>query len=83
MTKLEVEAFLTIIKCGSISVAAEKLFVTQPALSRRIRALEQGPEDITIYGLTADSRRSGQAGRFLHAVHEEVTKVEGVQSFLE
>lgn len=45
--------------------------------------LEQGPEDITIYGLTADSQRSRQVGRFLHAVHEEVTKVEGVQSFLE
>ena len=41
MTKLEIEAFLTIIKCGSISVAADKLFVTQPALSRRIRALEE------------------------------------------
>lgn len=41
MTKLEIEAFLTIIKCGSISTAADKLFVTQPALSRRVRALEE------------------------------------------
>ena len=41
MTKPEVEAFLTIIKCGSISVAADRLFVTQPALSRRIRSLEE------------------------------------------
>lgn len=41
MTRLELEAFLTIIKTGSISAAAEQLYVTQPALSRRIRALEE------------------------------------------
>lgn len=41
MTKLELEAFLTTIKSGSISAAADQLFVTQPALSRRIAALEE------------------------------------------
>lgn len=40
MTELEIQAFLTIIKLGSISAAAESLYVTQPALSRRIHALE-------------------------------------------
>lgn len=40
MTHLEVEAFLTIIKYGSITKAAEILYVTQPALSRRIKSLE-------------------------------------------
>lgn len=40
MTYPELEAFLTIIKTGSISAAAEQLYVTQPALSRRIRSLE-------------------------------------------
>jgi DNA-binding transcriptional LysR family regulator len=40
MTKLEIEAFLTVIKTGSITAAAKYLFVTQPALSRRILALE-------------------------------------------
>lgn len=41
MTQLEIEAFLAIVKYGSISAAAEHLFVTQPALSRRVRALEE------------------------------------------
>ena len=41
MTEREIEAFLTIVRTGSISAAAEVLYVTQPALSRRIRALEQ------------------------------------------
>lgn len=40
MTSLEVEAFLAIVRCGSISAAAKELFVTQPALSRRLKALE-------------------------------------------
>ncbi len=40
MTRLEVEAFLAIIKCGNITAASKKLHVTQPALSRRIRAME-------------------------------------------
>ena len=40
MTSSEIEAFFKIIKCGSISAAAENLFVTQPALTRRIQTLE-------------------------------------------
>lgn len=41
MTRLEIEAFLTIIQTGSISAAAARLYVSQPALSRRIRAIEE------------------------------------------
>lgn len=41
MTFLEIEAFLKIVQCGSFSAAAEKLYITQPALGRRIRALEE------------------------------------------
>ena len=41
MTRLEIDAFLSIVKYGSISSAAEKLYVSQPALSRRIKVLEQ------------------------------------------
>ena len=33
MTEREIEAFLTIVRTGSISAAAEVLYVTQPALS--------------------------------------------------
>ena len=41
MTEREIDAFLTIVRTGSISAAAAGLYVTQPALSRRIRAMEQ------------------------------------------
>lgn len=40
MTALEIDAFLTVVKTGSITAASEQLYVTQPALSRRIAALE-------------------------------------------
>lgn len=40
MTSLEIEAFLSIVRCRSISASAKELFVTQPALSRRLNALE-------------------------------------------
>jgi len=40
MTHLEIVAFITVIKCGSITKAAETLYVSQPALSRRIKTLE-------------------------------------------
>jgi DNA-binding transcriptional LysR family regulator len=40
MTSLEIEAFLSIVRCGSISSSAKELFITQPALSRRLKALE-------------------------------------------
>lgn len=40
MTHLEIKAFFEILKAGSISCAAQNLYVTQPALSRRIKTLE-------------------------------------------
>ena len=40
MTSSEIKAFFEIIKSGSISAAADNLFVTQPALTRRIQTLE-------------------------------------------
>lgn len=40
MTHQEIEAFFEILKAGSISCAAQNLYVTQPALSRRIKTLE-------------------------------------------
>lgn len=41
MTALEIDAFLMVVKTGSIIAAAKQLYVTQPALSRRIAALEK------------------------------------------
>lgn len=41
MNETEIRTFLTVIYSGSISSAAKILYLTQPALSRRIRILEE------------------------------------------
>lgn len=35
------EAFISVMETGSITVAAEKLFLTQPAITKRLKVLEQ------------------------------------------
>lgn len=54
MTYSEIEAFFEIIKYGSISAAADHLFVSQPALTRRIKTLE------TELGYSLFVRKKGQ-----------------------
>lgn len=41
MTLQEIEVFLAVARSGSLSGAAEGLYITQPAVSRHIRALEE------------------------------------------
>lgn len=41
MTLVQLEYFETVAKCGSMSKAAEKLFVSQPAISKQIMLLER------------------------------------------
>ena len=41
MNTASLQAFITVMQTGSVSRAAEKLFVTQPAISKRLRVLEE------------------------------------------
>lgn len=41
MTQQELEVFLAVVKAGSVSGAAQALYITQPAVSRHIHALER------------------------------------------
>ncbi|HJC48218.1 MAG TPA: LysR family transcriptional regulator [Candidatus Lachnoclostridium pullistercoris] len=41
MTLLEIEAFLAVVKYGTLSTAAQNLYITQPALTRRIQVMEE------------------------------------------
>ena len=54
MTEQEIAAFLSVVRHGNISEAAQALFVSQPALSRRLASLEER------LGCTLLLRRKGQ-----------------------
>lgn len=41
MTQQSIEVFLAVARLGSISAAAQALYITQPAVSRHLRALEE------------------------------------------
>ena len=41
MTSLEIEAFLTVQQTGSVTKAAEQLYISQSSLSTRLRTLER------------------------------------------
>ena len=54
MTQQEIEVFLAVARLGSVSAAAQALYITQPAVSRHLRALEQA------LGCTLVSRGRGK-----------------------
>lgn len=41
LTRQEIEVFLAVARLGSVSAAAQALYITQPAVSRHLRALEE------------------------------------------
>lgn len=41
MTNLDIETFWAVVQHGTMTAAAEALYITQPTLSMRIRALEE------------------------------------------
>ena len=50
MKKDQLKNFVEVADCGSINKAAEKLYISQPSLSRSIHALEEDGEK-TFYPL--------------------------------
>lgn len=69
MTQIELTTFLAVVKYGSISLAAEKLFISQPALSRRIRTLENE------LGCTLIRRQQGKKSLELTAEGQEFISI--------
>ena len=50
-TLQQMECFFTIVECGSMSRAAEQMFVTQPSLSKTLRRLEDGRAETLDWGI--------------------------------
>lgn len=86
MTLTQLEGFLTVVQEGSITKAAEKLYVTQPTLSLQIKALEEelGQElferDGKQWRLTGAGRvLQGRARQVLDLVEQTRQEVTGLK----
>lgn len=66
-----VEAFIAIAREGTVSRAAESLYLTQPAMTARLRALERDV-GVELFTRTARGMRLTDAGRVYHAYAERV-----------
>lgn len=83
MTDLELEAFLEVLRLGSVSKAARSLFVTQPALSRRLQSLEEKlgypvfvrGKGIRYVKLTEAGERFVPVARRLRALYREAADI--------
>lgn len=58
----QIECFLVVAKLGSMSRAAEEMFLTQPSLTARIAALEK-EVDVQLFTRTKQGMRLTEAGR--------------------
>lgn len=66
-----IRAFLTVVETGSFSQAAEKLFITQPAISKRISSLEFSL-DCKLFDRLGKSTQLTQAGRSLIPSYQRI-----------
>ena len=64
------EAFVKVMETGSISLAAEQLFITQPAVTKRIHSLED------YFGVKL-FESAGRGVQATHAAHSLLPKVKG------
>ncbi len=71
MDFLELQSFVTVCDCQNITEAARRLFITQPALSRRIRDLEQ-ELGITLFVRKSKGIEITEAG---HRLYEDAVQL--------
>jgi DNA-binding transcriptional LysR family regulator len=79
----QLRAFYFVARHGSISLAAERLFVSQPAVSMQIKSLEH-QYGVLLFGRKKRGLVLTEAGRKLFAMAERIfALVEEVESFLD
>jgi DNA-binding transcriptional LysR family regulator len=64
LNTLHLQTFLAVVEAGNYSAAAERLHMSQPAVSQHIRALEEQLDNVRLF------RRVGQQMRLTHAGEE-------------
>lgn len=64
--------FIAVAKCGTLSAAAEQLFVSQPALSRSMRQLEQ-ELGVPLFDRQKSKIALNENGKFFLELSEKLT----------
>lgn len=94
MTNLDIETFWAVVQHGTMTAAAEALYITQPTLSMRIRALEERvglricnfvqppPDRVSILVTRAGEELSEYGKIFLQELGESIRGVKDVQIYL-
>ena len=85
MTNLDIETFWAVVHHGTMTAAAESLYITQPTLSMRIRALEERVGTALAAaaggdGLPGGAGTAGVSAHRRHLHHQPVHPAAGVQA---
>ena len=76
----QLEQFVTIVKCGTLSKAAEELFISQPALSRSMQKFEQ-ELGVELFSHGKNKIELNENGKFALSLCEDILK--STKSFAE
>ena len=69
----QIEQFVTIVKCGTLSKAAEELFISQPALSRSMQKFEQ-ELGVPLFSHGKNRIELNENGKFALSLCEDILK---------
>ncbi|MBX9702868.1 MAG: LysR family transcriptional regulator [Silvanigrellaceae bacterium] len=67
------QAFVTVVEAGSLSAAVNKLYITQPALSTRLRLLEESLGCILLERDAKGVRPTGM-GKLVYEISKDILK---------
>lgn len=73
MELIQLEQFVKIVKCGTVSKAAEELFISQPALSRSMRKFEQ-ELGVQLFTHSKNKLELNENGKFALHLCEDILK---------
>lgn len=76
----QLEQFVTIVKCGTLSKAAEELFISQPALSRSMQKFEQ-ELGVELFSHGKNRIELNENGKFALSLADDILK--GADNFAE
>lgn len=82
MNSIQLEYFLNVAKCGSFTVAAKKLFISQPALSKQVRLLEEELGTLLFIRLPNGVNLTPEGKKLLEQSEDIIRRIKNIPSIL-